>query len=93
MTGAKDTAEVERILDEHDEVARDMEFGHIHDPDSDHGDDHPTVRADYLDAEECWACRQCWGYPGTEAELDAILAEKDVDVFDDGQQDLERWAA
>lgn len=95
-TADGDTVEVshvESILDVHEEVARDLEFGHIHDPDSAHGDDHPNVRSDYLDAEECFACRRCWGYPGTEEQLDEILGESSTPDQPEGQESLARWSA
>lgn len=81
------------ILGDNEEVARDMEFGIVHDPNSEHGDEHPNVRTDYLDAEECWACRQCWGYPGTKEELDDLLGEQPTTEQEDGQQSLAGWTA
>lgn len=70
----KDTVKVshvESILDENEEVARSLKFGIIHDVDSEHGDEHPNVRSDNLDAEECFPCRGCWGYPGINTGLEA----------------------
>ena len=90
------TAEVEHVkeaLSGRSKVARDAEFGILHDADSDHGQQHPTVEPHVLDLEECFACRRCFGFPGTEEQLDALLGEESTASQPSGQQSLAEWSA
>lgn len=87
-----DTEHAKEVLQDRETVAYNSEFDIIHGPDTEHGGQHPEVKTVTLDAEKCFACRQCFGYPGTTDELDALLSEDTPDLSD-GQQSLAGWSA
>lgn len=79
---------VKRILDNRETVCTDSEHGIIHD--HEHGG-HTEVRAHYLDADEWFACRRCFGYPD-DAQLE-VTVESESPGGQENQETLAGWSA
>lgn len=79
---------VNSILENCETISTDSEHGIIHD--HDHGG-HTEVRAHYLDAEEWFACRRCFGYPD-EAQLE-VAKGTEPPAGQDNQETLAGWSA
>jgi len=83
----------EKLVSGRDKVALDQEFGIVHDPDTECGSGRPTLEPETLEDDERWLCRSCFGYPGTDAELDEVLREKTDSGLPDGSGTLAEWTA
>lgn len=87
------TGRFEKLVSGRETVAFDQEFGIVHDPETECGSDRPTLDPETLKDDERWLCRRCFGYPGTDEELDAVLQEKSGSGLPDGPGTLAGWTA
>lgn len=87
------TDRFDQLVSGREKIAFDREFGIIHDPDTECGSDRPTLAPEMLEDGECWLCRRCFGYPGTDAELDEVLRERTGSALPEEPRTLAEWTA
>ncbi len=93
MRTVSDADRFEQLVSGREKVSFEHEFGIVHDPDTECGSGRPTLAPHTLDEDERWLCRRCFGYPGTDAELDEVLGEQTDSELPDGPGTLAGWTA